>query len=157
MAASGEAYRTAEEEVGRLTDERVSLLVELGANKDELFDFCAEVANEKKALEAEYDAGFEVIFNYRYDCCAFAHNICGSKPKIPDGISSTSEPLTPEFFVNPRCPLAVVPTEADVAMKTGVRERVDHSLNAGAKIGDNPDSPSGVAKEREDPSAYGGS
>ena len=80
LAASGEAYRNAEEEVSRLKDERVSLLMELGANKDELFAFRAEVANEKKALEAKYDVGFEDIFNYRYSCYAFAHNICGSKP-----------------------------------------------------------------------------
>ena len=84
LAASGEAYRTTEEEASRLIDERVSLLVELGASKDELFSFCAEVAKEKKSLEAEYDAGFEAIFNYGYGCCAFAHNIYGSKPKILD-------------------------------------------------------------------------
>ena len=27
-----------------------------------------------------------------------------SKPKIPPGMPNTSTPLTPEFFVNPRCP-----------------------------------------------------
>ena len=89
-----------EGEVSCLTDERVSLLVELGANKDELSAFRAEVAKEKKALEVEYDACFEAIF--RYCCCAFAHNICGSKPKIPKGMSGTLEPLTPDFFVNPQ-------------------------------------------------------
>ena len=56
LATSGEACRTTEEEASRLTDERVSLLVEIGASKDELFTFCAEVAKEKKALKAEYDA-----------------------------------------------------------------------------------------------------
>ena len=69
----------------------------------------------------------------------------------------TSEPLTPEFFVNPRCPSAAVPAGAGVATKAGVSKRVDHSSTAGAKVGDNLDSPSGVAGEREDPSAYGGS
>ena len=63
LAASGEACRMTEEEASRLTDERVLLLVELGANKDELSDLCVEVAKEKKALEAEYDAGFAAIFN----------------------------------------------------------------------------------------------
>ena len=101
LAYFGDPCRTAEEEANRLTDERVSLLVALGASKDELFAFHAEVAKEKKALEAEYDAGFEAIFNYGYDCCAFAHNICGSKAKIPDGMLGTSETLTSEFFVNP--------------------------------------------------------
>ena len=68
MAASGEACRTTEEEVSRLTDERVLLLVELGAIKDEWSSFRTEVAKEKKALEAEYDASFEAIFNYGYGC-----------------------------------------------------------------------------------------
>ena len=81
-----------EEEASRLTDERVSLLVELGASKDELSAFRVEVAKEKKALEAEYDAGFEAIFNYGYGCRAFAYNICGSKPKITDGIPGTPQP-----------------------------------------------------------------
>ena len=51
LAASKEACRTAEEEASRLTDERVSLLVKLGASKDELLVFRAEVAKENKALE----------------------------------------------------------------------------------------------------------
>ena len=104
LAASGEACRTVEEEASRLTDERVSLLVELRASKDEMSAFRTEVAKEKKASEAEYDAGFEAIFNYGYGCCTFMHNIWGSKPKIPNGMLGTLEPLTPEFFVNPRCP-----------------------------------------------------
>ena len=45
----------------------------------------------------------DVIFNYNYGCCAFVHNICGSEPLIPAGMPDTSTPLTPEFFVNPRC------------------------------------------------------
>ena len=55
-------------------------------------------------MESEFDANSDVIFNYRYGCRAFAHNICGSEPLIPIGMSDTSTPLTPEFFVNPRCP-----------------------------------------------------
>ena len=104
LATSREAWWKAEEEASRLTDERVSLLVELGASKDELSAYCAEVCKENKALEAEYDTGLEVIFNYGYGCCAFAHNIFGSKPGIPVGMPSTSNPLPLEFFVNPRCP-----------------------------------------------------
>ena len=131
--------------------------MELGASKDELSAFRTEVAKEKKSLEAEYDAGFEAIFNYGYGCCAFAHNIYGSKPKIPNGMPGTSKPLTPEFFVNPQWPPATVPAGVGVATNMGVSERVDHSSTAGAKIGDNPDSSSGVAGEREDPGASGGS
>ena len=32
------------------------------------------------------------------------HNIYGSEPLIPAGMPDTSTPLTPEFFMNPRCP-----------------------------------------------------
>ena len=53
-----------------------------------------------------------MIFNYGYGCCAFAHNICGSQPVVPDGMPDTSKPLSPEFFINPRCPLVAVPAEA---------------------------------------------
>ena len=35
------------------------------------------------------------------------HNIYGSKPHIPDGMSDPSVPLTPEFFSNPSCPLSI--------------------------------------------------
>ena len=58
------------------------------------------------------------------------------------------------FFVNPRSPrfysygVAVVP-------KAGVSEEVEHSSTAEAKVGDNPDSPSRVVDEREDPGASG--
>ena len=70
-------------------------------------------------------------------------------------MSGTSEPLAPEFFVNPRCPLVAIPVRASVAPKAGVGEGVEHSSTVGAKVGDNPDSPSKVAREREDPGAYG--
>ena len=155
LAAFREASRTVEEEASRLVDKWVLLLLELGASKDESSAFCVEVAKEKKALEAEYDAGFEAIFNYGYDCYTFAHNICGTKPKILDRMPGTSEPLTPEFFVYPRCPPIVVPTEASVAPKAGVSEKVEHPLTVGAKASDNPDSRSRVAGEREDPGAPG--
>ena len=46
----------------------------------------------------------DVIFNYGYSYCAFAHDIRGSKPKIPPVMPDTSTPLTLEFFMNPRCP-----------------------------------------------------
>ena len=155
LAASGEAWRKAEEEASRLTDERVSLLVELGASKDELSAFRAEASKEKKALEAEFDSSFEDIFNYGYGCCAFAHNICGSKPGIPDGMPDTSKPLPPEFFVNPRCPLGAVLVEAVVAPEVGISEEVEHSSTVGSKVGDNPDSSSKVVGEREEPGASG--
>ena len=155
LAASGEACQTAKEEASLLTDERVSLLLELGASKNELSAFRAEIAKDNKAFKAEYDAGFEAIFNYGYGCYAFTHNICGSKPKIPDGMSGTSKPLTPEFFVIPQCSPVVVPVGAAVALEAGVSEEVEHPLTVGAKVDDNLDSPSKIAGKREDPDAPG--
>ena len=72
----------------------------------------AEALKEKKALEEAYEEGFDVIFNYGYGCCAFAHNICGSQPEVPDWMPNMSKPLSPEFFINPRCPPGAVPIEA---------------------------------------------
>ena len=72
----------------------------------------AEALKEKNALEKAYKEGFDVIFNYGYRCCAFAHNICGSQPKVPNGIPGKSKTLSLEFFINPQCPPGVVPTEA---------------------------------------------
>ena len=109
MAVCAEAGQKTEEEASCLADERASLLLELGGAKDELFDFRAEVAKEKKAMEEDFNASCDVIFNYGYGCCAFAHNICGSKPRIPTGMPDTSKPLPSEFFVNPRCPPSAAP------------------------------------------------
>ena len=98
LDASKEAWKKAEEEANHMTDERVSLLLELGASKDELSAFPAEASKEKKALEVAFDAGFDVIFNYSYGCCAFAYNICGSKPQILTGMPDTSKSLPLKFF-----------------------------------------------------------
>ena len=78
--------------------------MELGAIKEDFAAFQEKSSTEKSALEAEFDASSDVIFDYGYGCCAFAHDICGSKPMIPTGMPDTSTPLPPEFFVNPRCP-----------------------------------------------------
>ena len=73
----------------------------LGAIKDDFVAFRDKTSAEKAVMEAKFDASSDVIFNYGYGCCAFAHNICGSEPLIPAGMPDTSIPLTPEFFVNP--------------------------------------------------------
>ena len=78
--------------------------MELGAAKEELLTFQAKATMERKAMEEEFDASSDVIFDYGYGCYAFAHNICGSKPMIPVGMLDMSKPLPPEFFINPRCP-----------------------------------------------------
>ena len=105
MIAIKEAYRRVEEENGRLMDERLSLLVELGGTKDDFVGFREKSFIERSALEAEFDVRSDEIFNYVYACCAFEHDIRGSKPKILTGMSNSSTPLTPEFFMNPQCPL----------------------------------------------------
>ena len=102
--ATKESCRRVEEENGCLTDGRLSLLVELGTTKDDFTAIRERSFAERLALEAKFDASNDVIFNYGYGCCAFAHDIRGSKPKILDGMLDTSTPLTLKFFVNPRCP-----------------------------------------------------
>ena len=79
LAIAEEARLKAEDEVSCIADERVSLLLELGTCKDEVSAIRAEAVKEKMALEEAYEDGFDLIFNYGYGCCAFAHNICGSQ------------------------------------------------------------------------------
>ena len=104
MAVAKEACRRAEEENSCLTDERLSVLMELGAIKEDFTAFQAKSSTEKSALEAEFDGSSDVIFYYGYGCCAFAHDIRGSKPMIPAGMLDTSTPLPPEFFCESSMP-----------------------------------------------------
>ena len=104
LVAAEEAYRKAEEENGYLANERLSLVMELRATIDNFVAFREKTFAEKVVMETKFDASNDVIFNYGYGCCAFAHNICGSEPLIPTRIPDTSTLLTLEFFVNPRCP-----------------------------------------------------
>ena len=62
-------------------------------------------------MEEDYQKALELIFAYGYGCCAFKHNIRGDQPEVPDGMPDSSDLLPPEFFTNPRCPLARKPTE----------------------------------------------
>ena len=95
LVAAREAYRKAEEETCRLTYERLSLIMELEVGKEELAAFQAKANAERKEMEEKFDASSDVIFNYGYGCCAFTHNICGSKPMILAGMPDTSKPLPP--------------------------------------------------------------
>ena len=94
----------AEEENSHLTYERLSLLMELGATKEDFAAFWEKSSAKKWALEAEFDASSDVLFNNGYGCCAFAHDIYGRKSMIPTEMPDTSTPLTPKYFMNPRCP-----------------------------------------------------
>ena len=85
-------------------DERLSLVMEMGAIKEDFTAFREKSSAEKSALEAEFDASGDVIFNYGYGCCAFAHNIRGIKSLIPAGMPDALTALTINFFVNPQCP-----------------------------------------------------
>ena len=99
LAITEEARRRVDDEVSRQTDERVSLLLELGTCKDEMSAIREEALKENEALREAYEEGFDVIFNYGYGCCAFAHNICGSQPEVLDRMLDTSKLLSPEFFL----------------------------------------------------------
>ena len=104
LAEAGVACKKAEEENDHLAVEKLPLVIELGALKDEYAAFQEKAAIDRESLEAEFDSSCDTLFNYGYGCCAFAHNICGSKPEIPVGMPNPSVPLTAEFFANPRCP-----------------------------------------------------
>ena len=108
LSLAGEACTKAKEENSRLTDERLSLILELRTRKDDFVALREKVVADRRAMEAEFDASGDTLFNYGYGCCVFTHNLCGSKPQILDGMSDPSVPLTPEFFANPRCPLSTL-------------------------------------------------
>ena len=95
LALAGEACRKEEEESGHLTGERLSLVMELGAVKDEFATFREKAAVDRETMEAEFDSRGDALFNYRYGCCVFTHNIYDSKPQIPDGMPNPSVPLNP--------------------------------------------------------------
>ena len=86
--------------------------LELETSKDEVSALQAQALKEKKDLDEAYEEGFDVIFNYGYGCCAFAHNIYGSQPVVPDRMPNTSNPLSLKFFITPRCPPGAIPTKA---------------------------------------------
>ena len=68
LATVMEACRKAEEENGHLTNEQLSLLMEIGATKEDFAAFQNKSSAEKWALEAEFDASSDVIFDYGYGC-----------------------------------------------------------------------------------------
>ena len=168
--------RKAEDEASRLAIKRVSLLLELGTSKDEVSALQAHALKEKKALNEAHEEGFDMIFNYGYGCCAFAHNICGSQLVVIDGMPNTSKSLSSEFFINPQCPPSVVPTEAttiDVrsgeamiaserevlaaVLEADVSEAGEHLSAAKVGLGNEPDSSTRVTGESEEHDVSGGS
>ena len=106
LAAMGEACKKVEEENSQLAEEKLALIIELGAVKDDFIAFREKAVVEKEMMEAAFDSSSDTLFNYGYGFCAFAHNICGSKPEIPDDMPNPSVSLIVDFFANPRCPQA---------------------------------------------------
>ena len=104
LSLAGKPYMKAKEENSCLKDERLSLILELGTIKDDFAALKEKVVADREAMEAEFDASSDTLFNYGYGYCVYTHNICKSKPQIPDGMSDPLVLLTPEFFTNPRCP-----------------------------------------------------
>ena len=104
LATMGEACKKAEEENSQLAEEKLALIIELGAVKDDFAVFREKAAAEKEMMEAAFDLSGDMLFNYGYGCCAFPYNICGSKLEISDDMPKPSVPLTADFFANPRCP-----------------------------------------------------
>ena len=111
-----------------MADEKLALVIELGALKDDFDTFREKAAADREAMEAEFDSSGDTLFNYGYGCCAFTHNKCGSKPQIQDGMSNPSIPLTTEFFANPCCPLgASVAASALAPIVVSGEERSENS------------------------------
>ena len=111
LAVAEEARCNAEAEAALLEVERTSLLLEIGMAKDEVSSLHSQVGKDKEAMEEDYQNALELIFAYGYVCCVFKHNICGDHLEVPDGMLDSSNPLSPEFFVNPKCPPALVATK----------------------------------------------
>ena len=66
MAAAEEDGRRLEAEVARLAVERTSLLLELGASKDEVSSLHSQAGKDKEAMEEDYQKALELIFAYGY-------------------------------------------------------------------------------------------
>ena len=75
LATAGEACKKAKEENGRLADERLALIKELGTVKDEFAAFREKAAVDRETMEVEFDSSGDALFNYGYGCCVFTHNI----------------------------------------------------------------------------------
>ena len=85
MAAEEDRLK-AEVGAAGLEVEQTSLLLELGANKDEVSSLHSQAGRDKEDMEKEYQKALEVIFAYGYGCCEFKHNICGDHPEAPNGM-----------------------------------------------------------------------
>ena len=132
------------EEVGRLTDEWVSLLVELGIAKRSCL-FSAQRSLKRRTPWRQNMMLALKPSSITDTAAAPLPTIFVEASLIFRRDAGTSNPLTLEFFINHRCPPVVVPVGAVVSPKAGVSEEVKHPLTAGVKASDNPDLLSRVA------------
>ena len=72
----------------------------------------SQAIKDKESMEEKYQKALEVIFAYGYRCCLFKHNIYGNHPEALEGMLDSANPLPPNFFVNPGCPLVHAAVEA---------------------------------------------
>ena len=86
LAATEEAKPKAEDETALLEVKRTSLLLEIGAAKDEVCSRQCQADKDKEAMEEDYQKALEVLFAYDYGCCVFKHNICEDHPEVLDGM-----------------------------------------------------------------------
>ena len=115
LVIAKEAMCKAEAKVATLEVEWTLLLLEVGATKDEVSSLQFQASKDKLAMEEDYEKALELIFVYGYGCCMFKHNICDDQPKVPNAMHDSSYPLSPEFFMNPRCPPVLAATKATTA------------------------------------------
>ena len=102
-----EAKVEVEAEVARPEVEQTSLMLEIGAVKDEVSSLQSQAGKDKAAMEEDYQKALKLIFTYGYRCWMFKHNIYGDQPEVPEGIPDSSDPLPQKFFVNPKCSLVL--------------------------------------------------
>ena len=74
IEAVEEARCMVDVEVARLEVERTSLMLDIGADKDEVSSFQSQTGKENEAMGEDYQKAF---FAYGYECCAFKHKIYG--------------------------------------------------------------------------------
>ena len=118
-----EARRKAKAETTRLEVKQTSLLLDIGAAKDEVCSLQSQAGKDKKAMEEDYQKALKVIFVYNYRCCAFKHNICRDLLEVPEGMPNFSISLPSEFFAILKCPSISAAIE-DMAAEPHLSEAV---------------------------------
>ena len=81
-------------------------------SKGEVSSLHARASEDRKDMVKDYQGSLELIFVYDYGRCAFKNNFYRDQPEISDGMPNSANPFPSEFFVNPRCPLALAAIEA---------------------------------------------